>query len=208
MLHAVPTETDLDQLVLRLIAFGVPKAGWQFLHSNSSLDSLPSRHLSSSWCSCSTMGVCLNVPRWDCVVNVKVSRFLPLCLRKAFQAIEFFCCDMNVTKSLRWGRIAAAALDIKFGEGKRKGRRSIYRVNPFDLATPVGFAFFGCISAVISSLPVPASSLRIGALQVVHLGHSKWRPQWLLHVDGVRVQHVQCYERRHFKAQCCNTFRR
>lgn len=42
-----------------------------------------------------------------------------------------------VSNSMRYGLVATASLDIKFGEGWDK----VYKHNPFDMLSPPGFAF-------------------------------------------------------------------
>lgn len=72
-------------------------------------------------------------------LNYNSSNFLWLDLHSSLQA--FTCCELfsgdgMVSNSMRYGLVATASLDIKFGEGWEK----VYKHNPFDMLSPPGFA--------------------------------------------------------------------
>lgn len=57
-------------------------------------------------------------------------------LGQAFTCIEMFSGDGNVARSMKYGMVACAALDIKHGEELMM----VHQQNAFDLSTPAGLA--------------------------------------------------------------------
>ena len=56
---------------------------------------------------------------------------------QAFTCVELFAGDGNVGKSTRYGLVATAQLDIKYGTGH------VSQHNAFDLGSPAGLPFLG-----------------------------------------------------------------
>lgn len=58
-------------------------------------------------------------------------------LLQALNCVEMFAGDAAVSKSTRYGLVASARLDIKYGE------QVVHKVNAFDLNSPPGLPCLG-----------------------------------------------------------------
>ena len=58
---------------------------------------------------------------------------------KAFQCVELFAGDGNVGRSMRYGMVATAQLELNYSEQLR-----VHKHNAFDMTTPAGFALRSC----------------------------------------------------------------
>ena len=57
---------------------------------------------------------------------------------QGYSCIEFFCGDANVSRSMKYGMVACASLDILKGNAPMR----THQQNAFDLGTPAGLVFF------------------------------------------------------------------
>ena len=53
--------------------------------------------------------------------------------------MELFAGDGNVGRSMRYGMVATAQLELNYGEQLR-----VHKHNAFDMTTPAGFALRSC----------------------------------------------------------------
>lgn len=72
-------------------------------------------------------------PLFFFVLKIVNNKHKPL---QAYSCVELFCGSGNVARSMRYGLVCTAALDINHGAGSFKP----YQRNAFDLSTPAGFA--------------------------------------------------------------------
>ncbi len=69
---------------------------------------------------------------------------------QGYSCIEFFCGDANVSRSMKYGMVACASLDILKGNAPMR----THQQNAFDLGTPAGLVFFVSILIELFSLGV------------------------------------------------------
>ena len=58
---------------------------------------------------------------------------------KAFTCVELFAGDGNVGRSMRYGMVATAQLELEYGKQVK-----VHKHNAFDMTTPAGFAWHSC----------------------------------------------------------------
>ena len=103
--------------------------------------------------------------------------------------MELFAGDGNVGKSTRYGLVATAQLDIKYGTGH------VRQYNAFDLGSPAGLPFLALICLAIAQKFV--SSISLIHTQASDLGSAKYQPAGILCVVGDCLHFI-------FKYECCN----
>ena len=118
-----------------------------------------------------------------------------------FRCVELFAGDGNVSKSMKYGLVSTAQLDIRY-------QKKYHKLNAFDMATPLGLPSLNriyhfdnlflrvfvrklCFCMILS-----LESIYFGSThQALHLGPFEYGSEWVLSAARRRMHKLLRYQR-------------